>query len=307
MPSASPKISSAARRRRDSKRQVGPHPDLPRHLEALLQRPDVTELRRDPLLIPHEYDDPADAELAGLIAACLAYGRVETILQSVRTVLGILGDRPAIGLMATSARENLRALSGFRHRFNGEHDLALLLHYAREMIRRSGSIGEFFAEGDPGGETIEGALSEFCRRALAIDPRPVIGRKTLPVKAGVRYLLSSPANGSACKRMNLLLRWMIRPADGLDLGLWQGVGPHRLVMPLDTHTARISRYLGLSSRRSIDWRMAVEVTESLRKIDPEDPIRFDYALCHFGILEHCPAKFDARKCEGCDLKGVCRA
>ena len=123
----------------------------------------------------------------------------------------------------------------------------------------------------------------------------------------LRFLLSSPEAGSACKRMLLYLRWMIRPADGLDTGLWaDGIPASKLLIPLDTHTFRISRYLGLTARRAGDWKAAVEVTEALKRFDPADPVRYDFALCRLGILDLCPARRDERKCRPCDLYDVCR-
>jgi uncharacterized protein (TIGR02757 family) len=121
----------------------------------------------------------------------------------------------------------------------------------------------------------------------------------------VRAFLSDPASGSACKRLNLFLRWMVRPDDGLDLGLWAPVRPDQLVIPLDTHEARISRYLGLSDRRTVDWKMAVEVTEGLRRLDPSDPVRYDFALSRLGILDECPRRRDPVKCRRCPLVPVC--
>ena len=121
----------------------------------------------------------------------------------------------------------------------------------------------------------------------------------------MRYFFSSPAGGSACKRLNLYLRWMVRHDPGLDLGLWTEVPPSRLVIPLDTHVARIARYVGLSSRNTADWKMALEVTRALREFDPGDPVKYDFAICRLGILDYCPRKRDALKCAACLLKPVC--
>jgi uncharacterized protein (TIGR02757 family) len=108
------------------------------------------------------------------------------------------------------------------------------------------------------------------------------------------------------KRVNLFLRWMIRPDDGIDLGLWEPVRPAQLVIPLDTHVSRISRYLGLTDRRTVDWKMAVEVTRTLRGLDGDDPVRFDFALSRLGILDLCPRRVDPERCRACSLVSVCR-
>ncbi len=278
---------------------------LKKHLDRLVDRFDARALDRDPLVIVHEYPDPRDAELVGLVGSSLAYGRVDTILTNVRTALAPFGPHPMAAVLASDPARDRRRLSRFRHRFNDGDDVACLLHFVRQMVEQAGSIGGFFAAQDPGGATIEAAASAFCESALRLDSRPIYRQRSLPKGAGVRFFLPSPTGGSACKRLNLYLRWMVRPADGLDLGLWPAVSPRRLVMPLDTHVARISRYLGLSQRRSVDWRMALEVTESLRRLDPEDPIRYDYAICRLGVLSHCPTKYDARSCHACDLQAVC--
>ena len=121
----------------------------------------------------------------------------------------------------------------------------------------------------------------------------------------VRLFFSSPADGSACKRLNLFLRWMVRRSGGLDFGLWSDVSPRRLVIPLDTHVARIARYVGLTTRTTPDWKMALDVTHSLRRFDPGDPVKYDFAICRLGILDYCPRKRDIVKCEGCSLRPVC--
>ena len=105
--------------------------------------------------------------------------------------------------------------------------------------------------------------------------------------------------------MNLFLRWMVRPDDGVDLGVWRHVSPSQLIIPLDTHVSRIASYLGLTQRRTVDWRMAQEVTRRLRQIDPDDPVKYDFALCRLGILDACPRRRDPIKCAGCDLLSVC--
>jgi uncharacterized protein (TIGR02757 family) len=122
----------------------------------------------------------------------------------------------------------------------------------------------------------------------------------------VRTFFPDPARGGACKRLNLYLRWMVRPDDGVDLGLFGSVRPGQLVVPLDTHVSRISRYLGLTGRRTVDWKMAVEVTESLRRWDRDDPVRFDFALSRLGILDACPRRIDPERCAACSLVSVCR-
>jgi uncharacterized protein (TIGR02757 family) len=145
----------------------------------------------------------------------------------------------------------------------------------RRVRARSGSLEAAFAAGDPGGETIEGALDAFA--AAVRDADPGFARR------GAAAFLPAPADGSACKRPLLFLRWMVR-RDAVDPGPWRSVDPARLVVPLDVHVARAARRLGLLRRRATDWRAALETTRALRRIDPADPVRFDYPICRAGIL-----------------------
>ena len=123
---------------------------------------------------------------------------------------------------------------------------------------------------------------------------------------GVRFLLPSPSEGSACKRLNLFLRWMVRAEDGIDCGVWTRVSSRQLVIPLDTHIARISSYIGLTEMRSPGWPMALDITRSLRRLDPGDPVRYDFALCHLGIAGDCPRKRNLQKCARCPIVAICR-
>jgi uncharacterized protein (TIGR02757 family) len=173
------------------------------------------------------------------------------------------------------------------------------------MIEESGSIGDFFLKGYSSGQrNVKEALSAFSRSVLSLDSSAVYGGKTLAPKAGVRFFFPDPADGSPCKRLNLYLRWMVR-SDRLDFGQWDGVDPAKLVIPLDTHIARISKNIGLTRRASPDWKMAEEITEALKALDPADPVKYDFALCRLGILDKCPKIADAAKCESCLIKQIC--
>ena len=120
------------------------------------------------------------------------------------------------------------------------------------------------------------------------------------------HSLPDPSGSSGCKRLLLYLRWMVRPDDGVDLGLWKQVSPSVLLIPLDTHIHRIARNLGLTNRSSPSWAAAEEITAALRAIDPVDPVRFDFALCHMGMLQQCPSRRDSELCRGCGVLTVCR-
>jgi len=281
-------------------------PALKRDLERLYRTFDLAYLSPDPLEFVHRFSAPADKEVVGLVSSCLAYGRVDGIKKSVEKVLSIMGPSPYAFVMGYRPEKDGRLFSGFVHRFNRGPDISCLLYYMRQMVEQSGSVGGFFMRGyDPGERDIKGALHAFSTGALALDSEPVYGSKNLPAKAGVRFFFPTPMGGSPCKRLNLYLRWMVRRGDSLDFGIWKGVDPAKLVIPLDTHIARISRNIGLTRRSTADWKMAVEITEALREFDPADPVKYDFALCRLGILDKCPKRADPARCERCMLRRIC--
>jgi uncharacterized protein (TIGR02757 family) len=171
------------------------------------------------------------------------------------------------------------------------------------MLATSGSIERFFAEGlDADASDVSGALESFSTRGMAFDLKPVYGR--LRPRPGVGYFFSRPSTGGACKRLNLFLRWMVRK-DQVDPGGWTAVPPRQLVVPLDTHTIRTGQCLRLTRRKSPGWKMAADVTASLRALDPDDPVRYDFALCHLSMMGACG--FASRQGDAhCPLRGLCR-
>jgi len=276
-------------------------------LEQVLADRSAAFLANDPLSFPHRFPNPADREIAAFFSASLAYGRVAIIRNNLEDLFRRMPEGPAAFVRGFDPLKDTARLDGFKHRFNSGRDLACLSWLLRRMLEEAGSIEGFFLEGDdPESTDIGSALVSFCRRALAMDVSALYGCRDLPSEAPVRYFFPSPAGGSACKRLCMLLRWLGRPDDGIDLGLWRGISPARLIMPMDTHTARISRLLGMTRRRTPDWRMALEVTERLRALDAEDPVRYDFALSHLGISEGCTGK-EGEVCIPCPVAGMCGA
>ncbi|MBI5811001.1 MAG: TIGR02757 family protein [Deltaproteobacteria bacterium] len=279
---------------------------LRRRLERLYRTFDASFLSTDPLEFVHRYSNDRDREIAGLIASTLAYGRVEGIKRSVTSVLSAMGKSPCRFTERFRPERDGGRFDGFVHRFNTGKDISCLIYFARQMMEESGGIGRFFMRGySPGAENVKNALAAFSENALLLDSSPVYGGKRLPKAAGVRFFFPSPADGSPCKRLNLYLRWMVRRGDNLDFGIWKEVDPAKLIIPLDTHIARISRNIGLTKRASPDWKMAEEITGELKKLDPEDPVKYDFALCRLGILDRCPKRRDRKKCESCLIKSIC--
>ncbi|HWQ69224.1 MAG TPA: TIGR02757 family protein [Patescibacteria group bacterium] len=236
--------------------------------------------------IPHNYACPEDQEIAAFITASLAYGNVKQIHRSAKTALGVMGKSPARFVRRFDPARDPARLRHVVHRFNSGVDLALLCYWLHQAIAVAGSLQAFFLKGyDPVHDDIGPALTSFVERMLSLDVSPFYPSGTLPAKAGVRFFFPSPAGGSACKRLNLFLRWMVRRGDEIDFGLWTEVSPAKLIVPLDTHVARIVREVGLTKIKQTNWRMAKEVTQRLRAFDPEDPVKYDFALCRLGVLK----------------------
>ncbi|MCE1226929.1 MAG: TIGR02757 family protein [Geobacteraceae bacterium] len=265
-----------------------PPRSLKKTLDQLYANRSQQHLANDPLSFCHRYTDPADQEIAALIAAVFAYGSVKVIKGSLSRIFSIMGDAPARFIDGFDPPKQGQLCRGFKHRFNTADDLSALFWAIRLMRQQRGSIEGFFCQFHRAGAvTVEQGLNGFCTAVLGLDYRPVFGKPGLPRESSFRFLFPAPAGGSACKRLCMFLRWVVRPADGIDLGLWHQVHPAQLIIPVDRHIERISRMLGLTSRQPPDWRMATEITAALRQFDPADPVKYDFSICHLGISEGC--------------------
>ena len=280
---------------------------LAERLELLYRSYGPETASSDPIGLVLPYADPEDIEVAGWIASAFAYGRVETIRANVSRLLEALGPRPAraldqIGDFSAFARERL---GGFRHRFHGARDAAALLLAISHARAEAGSVRAYFeAERRPEEPDVAGLLSRVARKLLRIDFRPALGRKDLPEDAPTRFFFPDPASGSACKRWNLYLRWMVR-RDRLDFGLWAGIPTDRLIVPTDTHIHLVARRLRLTRRKTADWTAAREITRRLSRFDARDPVRFDYALCRIGIFGICRSEASKSRCHDCLAQEAC--
>ena len=287
-----------------------PNPELKPALDRLYETFNAPDTATDPIQVVRRWSAPADREVVGFVAAGLAFGRVGSVLQSIERLLGVMGGEPAAFVRAFEPRRDAKAFAALGHRWTRGPDLAALVWIMKQMLDRSGSVEGFFADGDTAdAPDVEPALDSFSRRALALDTRAVYGGRA--PKPGVAYFFPCPSAGSACKRLNLFLRWMVR-RDALDLGVWTRVRPARLIIPLDTHVIRVGRCLQLTRYTSPGWAMAREITGALRRLDPEDPVRYDFALCHLGMMNACgftttaPHRRGAKGDEQCPLRGLCR-
>jgi uncharacterized protein (TIGR02757 family) len=280
-------------------------PELLRaRLDALVATFDVSTIEPDPLQLVLRYDDPRDQEIAGLLAAAFAYGRADIIVTNIGRVLAAMEPSPWQYIAAFDRAEAERRFAGFAHRFHKMPELVALLERIAAIIRTHGSLGALFRAGyEPRAADIGPSLGSFV--AALIQAVPARGRGAAAMNRALQYLLTSPADGSACKRMNLYLRWMVRRTSP-DLGLWDFVDPAKLVMPLDTHIHRIATFLGLNERKSTDWKTARGITDRLALFDRSDPVRYDFALCRLGILDLCSRIRRKENCDVCMLRDACR-
>ena len=255
---------------------------LGERLEDLRREWRSSRLDSDPLVFAHRFHDPADREVVAFLSASLAFGRVASIQASVERVLAVLGPRPAEFLEKWDEGD-LASLRAFRHRWVSGKDVEDFLRMVKRARHAHGSLGALFAAGDAAAPDYVPALSSFHRNLLfSVFPHfPLPGA----ISRGLKFLLPSPAAGSACKRSHLFLRWMIR-AEGFDLGLWTGgrFTPARLLLPMDVHVHRISRRIGLTRRKTADLAASREATAWLRRLSPEDPVAYDWPLSRLGIL-----------------------
>ncbi len=257
-------------------------------------------LSADPLGAVVSYERPADREVAAFLAAGLAFGNVRSILRACERALAPLGREPATTLAALDAPAAAELARGFNHRWVFEGDLANVYVMLGVALRDVGGLEPLFARGmtdhppdvRPGLSALTDSLAGYLSAVEA-------------ARRGTRYFLSSTRGAGAAKRLMMFARWMVRASD-LDLGLWSSARPDQLLIPLDTHVARISRFIGLTERKGAGMRTVIEITERLRQVDPDDPVRFDFALSHLGILGDCPTRRDPACCATCPLLAACR-
>jgi len=232
----------------------------------------------DPLQFLYDYDSTYDREIVGLIASCLAYGKVTQILKSVGTILEKLTPEPSVFLKKSSPAKIKNLFPDFKHRFTTGREVSSLLVAVRHVINTYGSLYSCFSLcARPEDSTQIPALTKFVG---------ILKEKAHDIES---HLLPSPQNGSACKRLNLYLRWMVRK-DRVDPGGWDELEQKKLTIPLDTHMYKIGTALGFTSRKQADLKTAIEITEGFKLLSPEDPVRYDFALTRFGIRDELDMK-----------------
>jgi uncharacterized protein (TIGR02757 family) len=256
-------------------------------------------IKPDPLQFLYHYSKPADMEIVGLLAAELAYGRVQQIQKSLTDLLGRMGASPFEFVMNFD-KQRKRKLKNFKHRFTCGEDISDLLELLKKVLNQYDSIEDFFIQGyDTDDKNIIAALSKFCDSLLDMYAKSHNGH----IPNGLSYLLPRPSAGSVCKRLNLFLRWMVRD-DDVDTGLWKRIDKAKLILPVDVHMGRLCRILGFHNRKIVSLSTAVKITESFAEIEPEDPVKYDFALSRIGILDNCTGR-RRNGCEICELLKFC--
>jgi uncharacterized protein (TIGR02757 family) len=257
-------------------------------------------LSHDPIEFPHRYSRPEDIEIAGFIASSFAYGKIGLFKPVIEKILKPGGKRPAEFVANFNLKKERGYFKDVSYRFSREEDILCYINMLGNALREWGSLKSlFFHYYSSEDEDIREALKGFTGFFYSIDTSMVYGKNIKP--QGVTHLVPSPLKGSACKRLNLFLRWMVRTGD-IDFGIWNKIPPSKLIIPLDTHIARISRCLGFTERASSDWKTAKEITESLKRLDPDDPVKYDFALCHQGVSGLCKGQKHNDICSACVLK-----
>lgn len=241
---------------------------------GLYNRPNFIEL--DPISIPHRFSKKQDIEIAGFFAAILAWGQRKTILNKCSELLECMDNAPH-DFMLNHTEGDLKAVLGFKHRTFNEVDALYFIHFLSWFYRNQDSLEKAFLIGQTGAvDSMESMLTQFQRHFFSLEDAPSRTKKHI----------SSPATRSACKRINMYLRWMVRQdQQGVDFGIWKQISPAQLICPCDLHVDRVGRKLGLITRKQTDWYTAVELTQVLRSFDPLDPVKYDFALFGLGVEE----------------------
>jgi uncharacterized protein (TIGR02757 family) len=240
--------------------------------EALVKFNTPEFIPGDPISIPHSYSENRDIEISGLFAAILAWGNRTTIINNCRKLMQLMDNAP-YQFITGHSETDLQQFQAFTHRTFNSTDLLYFIHFLRKWYSANNSLEPAFAMHMKPGDTDTGnALTGFHKQFFDDAYAPARTRKHI----------STPEKKSACKRLNMYLRWMVRKdSSGVDFGIWNSISPVQLVCPLDLHVERVARKYGLISRKQVDWQAALELTAHLKKLDPFDPVKYDFAL--FGL------------------------
>jgi len=251
--------------------------DLKQKLEYNYKAFDRSKLEPDPLQFPHLFEDEKDIEAMAFIASVFAYGNVTQINNSLQKFLVLTGKKPFAFIQNFDSAKIKKDID-FVHRFYTSKDIIRLFILLYRAYSEFGSLKSLFLSGySKDDHNTKNAISNFSNYFLQ-----KAHQEFKKLSRGIVFMFPLPEKGSACKRMNLFLRWMVRK-DELDFGLWGEIPTSKLIIPIDTHVARICKQLKLTKRKNVSWKMAEEITENLKKFDPNDPVKYDFAICHIGM------------------------
>lgn len=251
--------------------------NLKRRLEYHYKKFDAEQIYPDPLIFPHRFDDEIDIEISAFISSIFAYGNVTQIINSLEKVHNLIGEAPTKYFKEFEPKKHREFFNTFKHRFFTGKDVETLFKTIQFVLQKYESLEHLFLlyyfDQD---SNVKNSLSFFSKNLLEISS--IVGEQT----RGVKFMFPDPFSGSACKRMNLFLRWMVRK-DELDFGIWKSVRKDQLIIPVDTHIAKISKEVGLTKKKNVSWQMAEEITENLKLYYSKDPVKYDFAICHIGM------------------------
>lgn len=229
----------------------------------------------DPVCIPHLFTKKQDIEIAGFFAAIFAWGNRTTIINKSKQLMQLMQMQPHSFCLHATANE-LKKLEGFKHRTFNTTDLLYCIEFFKRHYSVYESLENAFMPANQPPRSIEEALSYFHHYFFAIEDAPLRTKKHI----------STPEKGSSCKRLNMFLRWMVRKdKSGVDFGIWKNIQPSQLICPIDVHVARVAKRFNLLDRKQMDWLAAEELTNYLKKLDPNDPAKYDFALFGLGVIE----------------------
>lgn len=241
--------------------------DLKLYLDGLVERFEAPSfIDQDPISIPHGFDDPRDQEIIGLYASLLAWGQRKTILNKMADLCERMDYRPFRFVYDFADGRSTTRLADFRHRTFQPDDALWFTNNLSRLLREYGSVERIFLDGSPA--DVGASIQRFSERVMGADAA---------TPRRLQKHLARPSTGSACKRLNMYLRWMVRPGP-IDFGIWTSLDPAQLVLPLDVHSGRQARALGMLDRTQNDWKAAQELTDRCRALSPDDPARYDFAF-----------------------------
>lgn len=232
-------------------------------------------IQKDPISIPHRFSHPQDIEIMGFWAAVLAWGQRPVILKKAAELIDRMDEAP-YDFVRNHQEGDLQRFSTFKHRTFNWTDTQYFLRFFKDYYQQHDSLEDAFLPlVNPSAEaTVQRHLESFHDRFCCLPAFPERTRKHI----------ATPARNSSCKRLLMFLRWMVRrDTRGVDFGIWTRIRPDQLIMPIDVHVGRVGRVLGLLTRPQTDWRAAIELTDTLRQLDPSDPVRYDFALFGLGV------------------------